>query len=460
MKKIEDILVYENTSIKEAMRIICDKGLGIVIVVDEINRLKGIVTDGDIRRAIMEGIDVNSEVSLIMTKDYLSARDEMSFDEIINMIRNNPKHFPDHYVLKIPLLSDENKVVDIFIKSANHGFRLLKERNISLKPVEKVLIVGGVGYLGSVLCRKLLNKGYTVKVLDLLMFKDEAVLEIKNNPNFELIHGDMRDITTLTRALNGVDVVILLAAIVGDPASQNQPISTIETNYFATMTLAQACKYHQINRFIFASTCSVYGLGDDILDETAELNPVSLYARSKIESEKAILSIVDENFSPTILRMGTLYGLSPRMRFDLVVNTFAMKAATEKKITVFGGDQWRPLLNVEDAAEAFVKCIEAPIKEVKGQVFNVGSDDQNYQIKHLAEMIKEILPETVVEKLKQEIVKGKVDKRDYKVSFAKINQTLGFKAKKSVKDSILEIYQAIINKQIMDVNNPKHYNNW
>ncbi|MBU0459989.1 MAG: NAD-dependent epimerase/dehydratase family protein [Nanoarchaeota archaeon] len=460
MEKIDEILVSEKLPIKEVMKTIDNIGLGIAIIVDESSRLKGTVTDGDIRRAIMRGVDVNSKISLVMNKNPFKIKGEINQEKILEELKKNSRNFPDYYMLKIPVLDEEDRVVDIFIESGREGgFKFSRKEEKIPKPVEKILVVGGAGYLGSILCRKLVSRGYKVKVLDLLMFGEEPILSVKNNPNFEFIHGDMRDITTLTKTLKGVDAVILLAAIVGDPASQNQPTSTIETNYFATMTLAQACKYHQINRFIFASTCSVYGLSDQILDENAELNPVSLYARSKIESEKGILSLVDENFSPTILRMGTLYGLSPRMRFDLVVNIFAMKALLEKKITVFGGDQWRPLLNVEDAAEAFIKCIKAPIKDIRGQVFNVGSNEQNYQIKALGQIVKATLPETEVIITNRDMIDGKEDARDYNVSFDKIRTVLGFTPQKTVQESIIEISQAIQTKKIANVKDAQYYNN-
>ena len=188
------------------------------------------------------------------------------------------------------------------------------------------------------------------------------------------------------------------------------------------------------------------------------MNPISLYARSKIESEKGIKSLIDENFSPTIMRMGTLYGWSPRMRFDLVVNLFGMLAPTEKKIGIFGGDQWRPMLNVEDAAEAFVKVVEAPIQDVRGEVFNVGSDEQNYQIKEFGEMVKEVYPETDVVFTEQKTTDGQQDDRDYRVNFDKSRKVLDFRPHGSIKKSLKDIGGAIERGEITDVKNPIYYN--
>ncbi len=465
----EKLLVGEGESINETMRRIDQNGLGIVFIISPEKMLLGTVTDGDIRKALRRGVDVNSAVKDIMNRDPITLPEGFSGQEFREAI--SKRSFARHYSLKIPVLDAERRVVNlIFYSMGEESYHLLNSaesadsgsENVqsSFRDIKKVLLVGGAGYLGSVLCRKLLQTGFAVRVLDLLLFGEEPLLELLNNPGFELMHGDLRNITTISRALEGVDAVIHLAAIVGDPAGNSQPLHTIETNYLATMTLAQACRYHQINRFIFASTCSVYGTGDygveggALLDESSPLRPVSLYARSKIDSEKGILSLAEGNFAPTIMRMGTLYGLSPRMRFDLVVNTFAMMAATEGKINIFGGEQWRPLLHVEDAAEAYLKCLKAPIDKVKGQVFNVGSEEQNYQISRLGSIVKGTLPETEMIVVPQE----KPDLRDYKVSFRKVRETLGFSAARSVEQSVLEISQAIRSGRITDVKDARYYN--
>jgi len=414
----------------------------------------GIITDSDIRKAILKGADTNGKViDFTNAKPLTMEKSELNNNEIIqskiNLLweeRKDPKIIP---------ILDKGKVVDLLFYSPENKITFLNECRGDIKITKKILIIGGAGYLGSVLCRKLLERKYKVRILDLFLFGEGSLEGIKDDPNLEITKGDMRDITCLTRALKDMDSVIDLAAIVGDPASSNQPVETIETNYLASSALALACKYNQINRFIFASTCSIYGKGDEVLKEESELNPVSLYARSKIESEKGILSLTNCNFAPTIMRMGTLYGLSPRMRFDLVVNLFALKSVTEKRIKVFGGDQWRPLLNVEDAAEAYIRCLEAPIEKIRGQIFNVGSNEQNYQIKDLAQIVKKILPETKIEISNSE---DQSDSRNYNVSFNKIEKVLEFKVTKSVEKSILEIKKEIEEGNLKDFNNSNYYN--
>jgi nucleoside-diphosphate-sugar epimerase len=218
--------------------------------------------------------------------------------------------------------------------------------------------------------------------------------------------------------------------------------------------IAEAARGVGVQRFIFASTCSVYGASDQILDERSALNPISLYARTKMESERILLNFNDRNFAPVILRFGTIYGLSPRPRFDLVINLLAAQATCEKRITIYGGNQWRPFVHVDDAAEAIMRCLEAPIHAIKGQIFNVGCDDQNYMIVEIGQIIKDIIPEVQV------IHEGdEKDKRNYRVSFEKIRKQLGFVPRRTVVDGIKEIKLAIESGLIRDYR-AAHYSNY
>lgn len=456
----KNLTINRERSIKETMKRIDEIGLGTIMIVDDDEKICGITTDGDIRRTILRGVDVTEKIKEIMRKDPVFIyENDLNNQDVINervnkiIERAPPTRF-------IPLLDNQKKLIKFILLSELK--KPYRTESSEYKGVDensrKVLVVGGAGYLGSILVNKLLEKGYKVRILEIFLFGKESIDEIKNNPHLEIVEGDIRNIQTISDALKGVDAVIDLAAVVGDPACQTKPIDAIETNYLAAKTLAEACKYQQINKFIFASTCSVYGQGEEKLAEESPLNPISLYAKSKIKTEEGILSLSDNNFSPCILRMGTLYGLSPRMRFDLVVNVLTMKALTEKKIEIFGGDQWRPLVHVDDAAEAYIKCLEAPIRKIRGEVFNVGSNEQNYQIKHLGDMIKENIPETVVEITDKEIIQGQGDKRDYIVSFDKIKQILNYSVNKKIKDAILEIKWAIETGKISDAKDKRYYN--
>ena len=456
--EIRQFLIKKDCPIKEAMGVIGNTGLGIVFVVDEHEVLAGTVTDGDIRKALARGLSVNITVEQIMNQDPLILKEQFNLEEIKAKIKSRQNSFVKCYSLKIPVLDEESKVKNIVIYSVgSESYQLLNQNKSLMKEdVKKVLVVGGAGYIGSILCRKFLERGYQVRVMDTLVFGEEPILSLLRSPAFELIKGDMRDITKVTAALDGVDAVVLLAGIVGDPASSQVPKETIETNYFATMTLAWACKYYQINRFIFASTCSVYGANENVVTEDDSLNPLSLYARSKIDSEREILALKDDNFSPTMLRMATVYGLSPRMRFDLVINVFALKAATSGKIAIFGGDQWRPFVHVEDAAEAYVQCLESPLNKVAGQIFNVGGE--NLTINQVGEIVKEHFPRLEIERSEKEIIKGAMDARNYRVSFEKMEKELGFKHKRTVQQAVMEMKEALEKGNFTDFEESRYYN--
>lgn len=320
--------------------------------------------------------------------------------------------------------------------------------------INTVLVTGGAGYVGSVLVRKLLDKKYRVKMIDKLLFGDESIRELYKNPNFQFIQGDIQKIGDLQRAIEDVEAVIHLAAIVGDPACAADQETAIRTNYLATINLARLCKEAGIRKFIFASSCSTYGTGkNDSLIESSILNPVSLYAESKIYAEKELINMTDENFMPIIFRFSTVYGLSPRMRFDLVVNLLTMKAFIDRKILIFGGNQWRPFIHVSDVVQALICCLETPFVQITGQIFNIGANQENYLISDIGKIIKKIMPKTIVK-----IVAGNADQRTYNVSFDKVKKVFGFMPIKTVENGIKEIHQALEAGVFANPEDPKYYN--
>jgi nucleoside-diphosphate-sugar epimerase len=268
-----------------------------------------------------------------------------------------------------------------------------------------------------------------------------------------VIQADFRHLDKVVEAVREVDTVIHLGAIVGDPACAIDEDLTIEINLMATRMIAEVSKGSGVGRFIFASTCSVYGASDQMLDERSALNPVSLYARSKVASEKALLKMADERFSPVILRLGTIYGLSGRTRFDLVVNLLSAKAVVDRQITVFGGDQWRPFLHVDDAAQAILQVLEAPLGLVRSQIFNVGSNEQNYTIKQIGELIQKQVPEAELIHLDDS-----VDPRNYWVNFHKIDKTLGFSPRWTVELGILQVIDALKTGKVIDYTDSRYSN--
>ncbi len=318
---------------------------------------------------------------------------------------------------------------------------------------QKVLVVGGAGYLGSVLVRKLIDRGYRVRVLDNLLHGDEPILSLFSLPTFKFIRGEIRNIDTIFQAVRDADAVIHLAAIVGDQACNLDPAVSVQVNAQASRVIAEACRFYSVRRLVFASTCSVYGCSSEILTEHSPLNPVSLYAKTKIEAEKGILGLVEDGLSPCILRASTLFGLSPRMRFDLVVSAITARAVIDGEFMVYGGEQWRPFLHVDDAAEAYAQCLEAPLEAIRGQVFNLGANAYNYRIRDIADMVQALVPTAVMK-----VDERTTDRRDYRVSFDKIEQTLHFHPRKTVQDGIQEVKTALEHGVFRDYRDKKYSN--
>jgi nucleoside-diphosphate-sugar epimerase len=240
---------------------------------------------------------------------------------------------------------------------------------------------------------------------------------------------------------------------VGDPACALDEDLTIEVNLMATRMIAEVAKGFNVGRFIFASTCSVYGASNQVLDERSRLNPVSLYAQSKIASEKVLSGMATAKFAPTMLRFGTIYGLSGRTRFDLVVNLLTAKALVDGEITVFGGSQWRPFVHVDDAASAVFKVLEAPMSQIRNEVFNVGSNGQNFTIDQVGQLIKDVVPSAKLLNMGSD-----TDVRNYRVNFDKINRALGFEPQWTVEAGVSQVIQAVESGEVEDYRDAKYSN--
>jgi nucleoside-diphosphate-sugar epimerase/uncharacterized membrane protein len=311
--------------------------------------------------------------------------------------------------------------------------------------VERVLVLGGAGYLGSVLMPKLLARGYKVRALDSFLFGESSIEGIKRHPDFEVVKGDIREIQPVVDAMKNCDAVIDLAAIVGDPACDENHDLAIEVNRAATRMLIDIASGYGIRRFLFASSCSVYGASDFLMDEHSQVAPISTYAQTKVDSENLLIEAGRANFHPTILRLGTLFGLSYRPRLDLVVNLLTARAAITGKITVFNGTQWRPFLHVSDAARAFILCLEANPAVISGEILNVGDYELNHQLMEISETLAKVVPFVETCHVENE------DKRNYRVSFDKIHSRLGFRCERTLDEGIAEMYQWIKTNKISDV---------
>ncbi len=308
-----------------------------------------------------------------------------------------------------------------------------------------VLVTGGAGYIGLVLIPKLLENGYKVKCLDVFFFGEESLQNLKINQNLTIIKDDTRKFNP--EILKDVDVVVDLAAISQpDPTKQLDPNLFYEFNFYGPSRVVDLSKKHGVKKYILASTCSVYGFQDKILDENSPPNPVEIYGQTKAQAEKKVLSYSDKNFSVTVLRFATVYGLSPKMRFDLVVNGMTLSLFKTGKIRVMrNGYQWRPVVHVKDVVKAIMLIIESEEEKVNGEIFNVGSNNQNFQIYPLAKLIGDSVGEPYdIEWY------GDPDTRSYRVSFEKIEKVLGYKTSYTPKEGAKEIYEALQNGKIMD----------
>ncbi|AJM91289.1 NAD-dependent epimerase/dehydratase family protein [Nitrosopumilus piranensis] len=306
-----------------------------------------------------------------------------------------------------------------------------------------ILVTGGAGYIGSVLTRKLVEKGYKVRILDSLIYGKQGIEELIDNSSVEFIKGDIRDEKIVKESIKGIDCIVHLSAIVGEPLCKKIPEAAKQINELATKKLIDLSKLEGVKRFIFSSTCSNYGTSDGIANEESDLHFLSLYSECKVHSEKYILDSKTDNFETCVLRFATAFGLSPRMRFDLLLQEFIRDALVNKEIILFGANYWRPLVHVNDISNACILSINGKTEKISGQVYNVGDDSQNYTKQDLAKIIQDKIPSTKIS-----IVESKKDPRNYQVSFKKIKEQLGFSITKSAKDGIDEIINEVNNNNL------------
>lgn len=314
-----------------------------------------------------------------------------------------------------------------------------------------VLVTGGAGYIGSTLVRALLAKGYRVRVLDTLNFTDASLEEIKDK--IELVNGDIQRVDD--KIFDGIDSIIHLAGFATEPTSQYSPRYTNLVNHVGTERIAKMAKEKGINRFVFASSCSVYftyntPLEPPLYQEKDAVNPISPYSLSKRAAEEAILELTDTNFKPVIFRKGTVFGFSPRMRYDLVVNSFVKNAFAKRRLTVnAGGQVWRPLIDIQDVVWAYIKALELPLDAIGGKIFNVAHD--NWNILALAECVKEILKKHKNVDVEIEVEPAGIT-RNYKSNNTLFQNMFHFKPRRTLDDAVLEIWNHL-------EKNPDHASN-
>ena len=323
--------------------------------------------------------------------------------------------------------------------------------------MNSILVTGGAGYIGSILVRQLLEKGFKVRVLDNLRFGGEALLDVLKHPKFEFVKGDLRNAKIVANSLEDIWGIVHLAAIVGDPACAQEPELAKSTNLDASIKLYEFAQEAGVERFVFASTCSNYGKMEDpkgFVNENSPLRPVSLYAELKVAFESYLLEQKKSSSClPTCLRFSTVYGLSPRIRFDLTVNEFTKELALGRELVVFGEQFWRPYCHVSDLARSAVLMLESKANKVAFDVFNVGATAENYQKQMIVDLIKQEIPDAQIRYVKKE-----EDPRDYRVSFEKITTNLNFKPAYTVPDGIKEILHLINNDLLLNPDDQKYFN--
>jgi nucleoside-diphosphate-sugar epimerase len=306
---------------------------------------------------------------------------------------------------------------------------------------DMIAVTGGAGYIGAPLCLTLAEAGRPVRALDVLLHEQEDVAAMLEDAGVELIRADVRDPEARRRVLTGARAVVHLAAIVGDPACARAPELARAVNVEATRAVAADARELGVERLVFASTCSNYGRMADPtreIDEQAELAPVSLYAEQKVEVERLLLNGAHGDLKPTCLRFATVYGVAPRMRFDLTVNEFTRDLWSDKALEVFGEQFWRPYVHVRDAGRAALTVLDAPSERVAGDVFNVGRSGENYRKLDLVQEIRKLTDRGEVSYVHRD-----EDPRDYKVSFDKIRAVLGFETEMTVPGGIAELIDAL-----------------
>lgn len=322
-----------------------------------------------------------------------------------------------------------------------------------IKNNKTILVTGGAGYVGSTFIRDALAVGYNVRCLDLFFYGGGTIVGFINHPNFDFVQGDIRDKNVVGKCLVGVDYVVHLAAIVGDKPCQAAPRSAFQINYDGTKLLAELSKKAKVKKFVFASTCANYGISDpnSFASESSKLNPVSLYAETKIDCERLLQSISNDKFAAVSLRFGSAYGVSFRTRFDLVVNSFAFEAWNLEKIVIFSADTWRPYVHVSDMAFIILKILNTNEESITGKIFNAGSTKQNYTKQEIVEKLLKLMPQ-----LQTKFIKSVDDRRDYRVSFEKIESLINFVPFRTIKNGYEELLSAfhngIITKNSYDTN--------
>lgn len=314
-----------------------------------------------------------------------------------------------------------------------------------------ILVTGGAGYIGSLLTQELVKRKIPTRILDSFIFGKQSIEKFKNK--IEIVKGDIRN--PPKGIFKDITTVIHLAGLSNDPTANFDPQTNYQINTVSTINLANLAKQNKVKRFIFGSSCSIYDQGlkkrQIIQDENSFVNPIAPYSLSKLKAEKGILPLADDKFTVVVVRKGTVFGYSPRMRYDLVVNTMIKDALQKGKITVLAeGKQWRPLISINDVACGYIKLLKTPKQKINKEIFNLLTD--NFRIIDIAKKVKKAVSHLM--KVDLQIEKAIIETRSYKVSNKKMQKVLKFFPKDTIEDFVSEM----VKKELEDFDNPKYYN--
>lgn len=300
----------------------------------------------------------------------------------------------------------------------------------------KFLVTGGGGYLGTWVVSKLLDRGHSVRVFDRFCFGRDLLSDLAERPSCEIVSGDIRRLQESPGLLEGIEAILHLASLSNDPSCELDAEMAMDVNVESTVELAKMAMQHGVRRFVFASSCTVYGRGVfELLDEESPANPISTFGKGKLAAERALLQMQGDHFEPAVARMASMFGWSRRMRFDLAINLMVATAMRLGRIVVRGGgSQWRPFVHVRDAARGMIALAEAPAEKVSGEIFNVGCDVYNTRIIDLAHRVAQNFPGVQVD-----VAKDDDDLRNFRVQFGKIRERLHFSCQWSINEGVQEL---------------------
>lgn len=447
--KLSNFFLSTNASIVDCLKLFKKNHIGEAIITNKKKELLGVISESDIRNLIIQGFSKKNKINNIFNNNPIFLEAPFTNEKKIQLLSN--AKFQKRKPKLIPLLDDKNIIQDLLL--CNEMKLLKKKFFLKNNENKKVLIIGGGGYIGSQLTEILVKNKYKITVFDKFIYNKKSLINLTKYKNLKIVTSDTREILSLYKHIKENNIVIHLAELVGDPLCDSNHDQTYTINYLATKNICNICKDLGIDKFIYVSSCSVYGAKaeNSLLKESSLLNPQSVYAKLKIFSEKAILESQTNEFRPCILRLGTVFGVSHRPRFDLVINALTANAYKNKKIFIQGGNQWRPFVHVNDVANTIKNIISKDFEKCYGEIFNISSF--NMRIISIAHFLKKY-----IENLKINVQTKNNDKRNYKVNSNKAKRRGIFKPKFNLNKGIEELINFLKKSKNINTNNKRFIN--